>query len=164
MARTATLVDKNLFELAVKNAEKNGPLKNLGLLFIAIVKQYMVLIVDRDDLNPISAAIVRDRLESWGIKTQTTAGRTNKTELWTARVAELVSAITLIRSLIPAEQADLLGLFDELQYTIEKPLVDPASKADEPANEADETEEVIDPNEETVETAAETGEPVAAAA
>jgi len=154
MARTATTVDRVLFEQAVKNAESKGALANLGLLFCAIVKHYMVLALERADLKPISAAIVRDRLAEWQIKTLTTSGRSNKADLWTARVAELLSALTLIRELIPAEQADLLGFFDELQYTIEKPL-EPATKADEPANETDE-EEVIDPN--AVETA-ETVEP-----
>ena len=152
--RKSTVVDRVLFETAVQNAESKGALANLGLLFIAIAKHYMVLALERADLKPISAAIVKERLESWEIKTKTTSGRSNKADLWTARVAELLSALTLIRESIPAEQADLLGLFEELQYTIEKPL-EPATKAEEPANETDE-EEVIDPN--AVETA-ETVEP-----
>ena len=164
MARSATKIDRSKFETAVKNAEANGPLTTLALLFMAIAKQYCILIVNDADLQPITSAIVKKRLEEWQIPVKTGPGRTNKTELWTARVAELLSAVTLIRSLIPAEQAELLGYFDELQHTIEKPLVDPAAKADEPANEADETEEVINPNAETVETAEETVEPVAAAA
>lgn len=153
MARTPVVVDRPLFETAVKNAEASGPLKSLKDLYDAIVKQYSVLVLLLT-LKPISAAIVKERLAEWKIPVKTGPGRSNKTELWTARVAELVSAVSLIRSLIPAEQAELLGLFDELQYTIEKPL-EPATKTDEPANEADD-EEIIDPN--AVETA-ETVEP-----
>jgi len=154
MARTATNVDRPKFETAVKNAEANGPLKNLGDLHNAIVKHYTILTIDDNGLKPISAAIVRDRLAEWKIEVKTEPGRKAKADLFSARMAELVSAVTLIRSMIPAEQADLLGLFDELQYTIAKPLEPVIVTADSAESE---DEEIVDPN--AVETT-ETIEPV----
>ena len=55
MARTATKVDENLFRSAVANAEKNGALKNLGVLYGAIVKQYTIHTIENNELSEDSA-------------------------------------------------------------------------------------------------------------
>jgi len=146
MARTATTVDRGLFETAVKNAEANGALKTLADLYVAIVKHYMVLTLERSDLKPISAAIAKDRLTEWQIQVQTEPGRKQKPDLFAARMTELKEALAAIRGTVPVEMAELLGLFDELEYTINKPL-EPVVVADKPVESA-EDEEVVDPNEE----------------
>jgi hypothetical protein len=144
MARKQTKIDRNLFETAVKNAEKDGALKKLGDLHNAVVKQYTILTIKNDDLPPISAAIVRERLEEWQIETLTTSGKGEKSDLFRIRQTGIVTGINWIIERIPAELTEVLALLDELKTITLDPL-EPAVSALPPAEVAPD-EEVIDPN------------------
>lgn len=154
MARTPIVVDRPMFETAVKNAEAKGALANLGLLFVAIVKHYTILTIDNNELKPISVAIAKDRLSTWQIEVLTEPGRKPKENLFAARLAEITAAVQMIKELVPAEMADLLGLFDELVLIVNEPLE--AAVSTVPAMETVETtEETVEPIEPPVEMTAE---------
>lgn len=144
MARTSTVVDRPKFEQAVKNAEKDGALKNLGLLHNAIVKHYTILTIENNDLKPISAAIVRDRLTEWQIETLTTSGKGEKSDIFRIRMTGIVTGINFVMDRVPAEMTDVLELLNELKAIAVAPL-EPAVSTLPPAEVA-ETEEIIDPN------------------
>ena len=144
MARTATKVDETLFRSAVANAEKNGALKNLGALHNAIVKQYTVLTIENNDLPPITAAIVRDRLTEWQIETLTTSGKGGEKDLFRIRQTGILTGINFVIERIPAEMTEVLDLLNELKTITVAPL-EPAVSSLPPAEVA-ETEEIIDPN------------------
>ena len=153
MARKPVVVNETMFRSAVVNAEANGPLKNLGLLYGAIVKQYTILTLTNNDLPPISAAIAKERLSTWQIEVKTDPGRKPKNNLFAARLAEITAAVGLIKSLVPVEMAELLDLFDELVCIVNEPLEAPAESTETTTETAETTEETIEPETETVEVA-----------
>ena len=144
MARKSTVVDRPLFEAAVKNAEANGALKNLGELHNAVVKHYTILTLEKNDLKPISAAIVRDRLAEWQIETLTTSGKGGEKDLFRIRMTGILTGINFVIERIPAEMTEVLDLLNELKTITTAPL-EPAVSTLPPAEVAD-GEEVIDPN------------------
>ena len=144
MARKSTKIDETLFRAAVKNAEKDGPLKNLGALHNAIVKQYTVLTIENNDLPPITAAIARDRLTEWQIETLTTSGKGEKSDMFRIRQTGIVTGINWIIERVPVELTEVLALLNELKTITLEPL-EPAVSALPPAEVASD-EEVIDPN------------------
>jgi len=144
MARTSTVVDRSKFEQAVKNAEANGPLKNLGMLHNAVVKHYTILTIDDNGLKPISAAIVRDRLTEWQIHVLTTPGRTEKPDLFGRRINAIVTGINFVIENMPAELTEVTFLLEELKRMALEPL-EPVVVADNPVESA-EDEEIVDPN------------------
>ena len=153
MARKPVVVNETIFRSAVANAEKDGGLKNLGVLYGAIVKQYTLLTIDDNELPPISTAIVKERLSLWQIEVKTDPGRKPKNNLFAARLAEITAAVGLIKSLVPVEMTDLLGLFDELVCIVNEPLEAPAESTETTTETAETTEETVEPATETVEVA-----------
>lgn len=147
MARTPVAVDRPMFEAAVVNAEANGPLKNLGLLYGAIVKHYTILTIDNNEIKPISAAIVKDRLSEWQIELKTEPGRKPQKNLFSAKLAGILAGIACIKGEVPAELANIHELLDELVTIVNEPL-EPAKVADE------ETVEPIVPTAEVTDLAA----------
>lgn len=152
MARTPVAVDRAKFEAAVVNAEANGPLKNLGLLYGAIVKHYTILTIDDNELKPISAAIAKDRLSEWQIEVKTDAGRKSKPNLFAIKITGILAGIACIKGEVPAELTNIHELLDELVGIVNEPL-EPAESTVPPADVAD--EETVEPIIPTAEVAAE---------
>ena len=145
MARTATKVDENLFRSAVANAEKNGALKNLGVLYGAIVKQYTILTIENNELPPISAAVAKERLSTWQIEVKTDPGRKPKSNLFAIKIAGILAGIACIKGEVPADMAEIHELLDELVGIVNEPL-EPAETTVSETETAEETVEVIVPS------------------
>lgn len=151
MARTATKVDENLFRSAVANAEKNGALKNLGVLYGAIVKQYTILTIENNELPPISAAVAKERLSAWQIEVKTDPGRKPKSNLFAIKIAGILAGIACIKGEVPADMTEIHELLDELVGIVNEPLEAPVESAVSETETAEETVEVIVPSAEVAE-------------
>lgn len=76
MAKPATPVDRSLLEQSLKEAEKNGPLKNLNALWKAAATIY-----NRTSKTKITHSIVSLRVRDWRIQVQTVPGKRGKSTM-----------------------------------------------------------------------------------
>jgi hypothetical protein len=73
MAKTATSVDKGWFVLCVEEAEKDGPLGNLSLLYVEAARLYNE---GKDAaFKEISGSVAKGRITEWNLTVKTQPGR-----------------------------------------------------------------------------------------
>lgn len=75
MARKSVEVDKNKIVLAIKEAEKEGPLENRSVLYNKVCKIYNVSIAEDNNLQIITPAIVGLRIKEWNLQIVTPVGK-----------------------------------------------------------------------------------------
>lgn len=73
MARTEKKVSRTLLERAIRESEKNGPLKNLDVLWKAAAEFYNAN--KEDDYPELSFSVILLRAKAWDIQTKTQPGK-----------------------------------------------------------------------------------------
>ena len=124
MARKSTQLNREMFEAAVKEAEKNGALKNLGALYDAIASAYTLAVIALGSTTFCSPTLAKKHIEDWGIETVTSPGkkgRPAKESFLSAKLAKLNEACIVIIETIPEEYqhliASLIEIIDEKPET-----------------------------------------------
>lgn len=152
MARKSTVIDREVFETSVKEAEKNGALKNLGELYTAIAQIYTMAVIAMGKTTFCSTTLAKKFLEEWGIETKTEPGRKGrpaKESFLAAKLAKLDEACCAIHDTLPEEYRhlimSLIAIIDEKPETtaeeteIEEETLEPII----PVEETEQTTEMI---------------------
>ncbi len=149
MARKSTVIDRVVFEAAVKTAEKNGALKNLSELYIAIAQAYTMAVIALGKTTFCSTTLAKKFLEEWQIATLTAPGRKGrpaKESFLAAKLAKLNEACTVIIDTIPEEYqhliADLVAIIDEKETTTETAEIEDETLPPIPPEETEQMAEV----------------------
>jgi len=126
MARKSTVIDQVIFTKSVKEAEKNGALKNLSELYDAIASAYTLAVIALGSTTFCSPTLAKKHIEDWGIETLTSPGkkgRPAKESFLSAKLVKLNEACTVILETIPEEYqhliASLIEIIDEKETTTE---------------------------------------------
>lgn len=145
MARKSTVIDQVVFTSSVKEAEKNGALKNLGELYTAIARIYTLAVIALGSTVYCTPALAKKFIEEWGIETLTEPGRkgrpAKKDDFLVKKLEEAQNLCAQLMNLIPVEMTELRTDFQFLQTFLS---LQPGETIDE------ETGEVIKPVTENV--------------
>ena len=126
MARKSTQLNREMFEKAVKEAEKDGKLKNLGALYDAIAQIYTMAVIALKQTTFCTPTLAKKWLDEWQIETLTEPGRKGrpaKESFLATKLVKLEEACKAIYETIPEEYqhliADLVAIIDEKETTSE---------------------------------------------
>lgn len=118
MARKSTVIDQVVFTNSVKEAEKNGALKNLGALYDAVARIYTLAIIALGSTVYCTPALAKKHIDEWKIETVTgpgRKGRPGKDNFLANKLSEAQEMAAVLMSLIPEEMEQLKADFKYFQ-------------------------------------------------
>lgn len=120
--RKAAVVDSAILAQAVSEVEANGALASLSDLYGRVAKKYANLTSDREDLLPITANVVAERIKDFAIAIKTVAAEQKKgvsgpksaKAVIVAEIAKAVEMLKTVNSPVVTESLAVLAKATEL--------------------------------------------------